>query len=387
MRRVTASRLPIIEACPASWALPHAVEEAGEPAQRGSAIHAFLAAVHTKGRDAALEAVPEEYRAACEVIDVERLPTHLAVEVAYAYDPERGSAREIGRDTGRDYSAARPGEIAGTADLVGLDGSDTVVIYDYKSGWSNQVAAREHAQLRALALMAARTHGASAARIGIIRLWESGVATYDVAELDAVDLDEVELELGRTLYEVRAAEHAIEQGRIPDTRPGPHCRYCPAAATCPSQTALVRQAVAAPAELDAMIGIALTPEIAARAYERIREVRAVIGRVEAQIYAMASREPIDLGGGKFLGLRTSERESIDGDKAMPLLRQSFGAEIAEAACEAKITKTRLRDALRIYATKTGAKLAQVEREAMAALRAEGAVEVKRSETIGEYDAA
>src|SRR5690606_37815558 len=187
MMPITMSRLPIVARCPASWALPHAEEaEPSEPSQRGTAIHAFLADVSERGRDAALERVPTEYRAACEVIDTDRIPLHLGAEVTFRLDLRSDEAQEIGRNIDRSTYADMdedPWVIYGTADLVGIGSDGVVVVYDYKTGWSEQDQAGDHWQLRGLALAAARAYGVSHARVGIIRVPETGTPSYDVAEI------------------------------------------------------------------------------------------------------------------------------------------------------------------------------------------------------------
>lgn len=391
MKPITMSRLPIVARCPASWALPHVEEaEASEPAKRGTAIHAFLADVSQHGRDAALDRVPDEYREACELIDTDRLPTHLAAEVSFRLNLEKGAARELGRDIGRQYAADRsdwtPACIDGTADLVGIDEeADAVVVYDYKSGWSPQDAAADHWQIGALALAAARAYDRSNARIGIIRLWETGHVTYDVATLDAFDLNRIEVDLCAALDRRADAILLIEEGRTPTVTTGRHCRYCPAFFACPAQVGLVRQVAAAPEALDAEIAALLTPENAAKAYHRIVEVQMVLDRVTKQVKALAEQTPIPLGNNRMLGLVEKKRETIVGDVALPVLKEHYGEDVAEAAAEVSITKTRLRDALKGYAQRTGGKIAHLEKEALKLLRANSGVEVSTSRTVAEYE--
>src|SRR5690606_19690363 len=284
MTPITMSRLPIVARCPASWALPHAEEaEPSEPSKRGSAIHAFLADVSKHGRDAALDRGPEEYRPACELIDTDRLPTHLAHEVAFRLNLRTGAARELGRNIDRNYELDRSDWdeycIDGTADLVGIDDEDdAVVVYDYKTGWSAQDDAADHWQVKALALAAAWAYGKSNARIGIIRVWETGKVSYSVAELDAFDLDVVAADLHRVLDARARALEDLRAGRTPSVTTGRHCRYCPAFYACPAQVALVRQAAAAPEDLERRLAELITPENAVLAYHRIVEVQMVLDR-------------------------------------------------------------------------------------------------------------
>lgn len=390
MKPITMSALPIVARCPASWALPHAREaDPSEPAERGSAIHAFLADVTKHGRDAALERVPEEFRPACELIDTDRLPTHLAAEVTFRLDLWGERAEEVGRDLDRSTYAKRTGEawvVYGTADLVGIDEeSDAVVVYDYKTGWSTQDDAADHWQIKALALAAAWAYGKANARVGIIRVWETGRVSYDVAELDTFDLEGAAEELNRILDARVKAGEDLREGLAPSVTTGRHCRYCPAFHSCPAQVALARQVAAAPYELDRQLAELITTENAAKAYHRIAQVQMVLDRVKKQIHALAEKEPIPLGNGRMLGPVERSRESIVGEKAMPILREHFGAEVAEAAIEISITKGRLKNALQSYAKQTGSKITHVERQALDLLRKSGGVSVSTSRMVAEYE--
>lgn len=383
-RAITMSRLPIVVPCPSSWALPHVTTEAGAPAKRGSAIHAFLAAVSEIGREKALASVPEEYQDACEAIDTERLPTHLAPEVAFLLDLETGEAEELGRDIDRRYPAdLGPMQIVGTADLVGIDeGSDAVVVYDYKTGWAAQEEAGLHWQIKSLALAAARAYGQSAARIGIIRVPETGRPSYDVAELDAFDLDAIEAELRRTLEKVAQAREAVEAGRTPDVHMGSHCRHCPAAYSCPGQVGLLRAVAVSPDVAEPALD-ELTPELAAEAYRRSQRIEEMLKRLRAQLEGVATRAPIPLGNGRELGPVTMRREKLFADVALPILREHYGEGVAKSAVELTTSKSAIRDALRPYAKRIDAKITHLEKEALELIRAADGVQVTESTRIAE----
>ena len=149
--------------------------------------------------------------------------------------------------------------------------------------------------------------------------------------------------------------------------------------------ALVRQAAAAPEDLERRFAELITPENAALAYHRIVEVQMVLDRVMKQIKALAEKAPIPLGNNRMLGSVERTRESIVAEKALPILRDHFGDEVARAAAEVSITKTRLRDALREYAQRTGEKLKHVEQQALELLRTSGGIQVSTSHTIAEYE--
>src|SRR5690606_5081630 len=128
----------------------------------------------------------------------------------------------------------------------------------------------------------------------------------------------------------------LRAGRTPSVTTGRHCRYCPAFYACPAQVALVRQAAAAPEDLERKLAELITHENAALAYHRIVEVQMVLDRVMRQIKALAEKAPIPLGNNRMLGSVERTRESIVADKALPILRDHFGDEVARAAAEVSI---------------------------------------------------
>ena len=68
--------------------------------------------------------------------------------------------RELSRGCSDRNYEARPGELPGRADVVGLEDAETVVVLDYKSGWRYLGEAVDSLQLLLYALMAARACGA-----------------------------------------------------------------------------------------------------------------------------------------------------------------------------------------------------------------------------------
>lgn len=377
---LTASAMSRAMMCAASCALPQ-VREEREDATRGTALHEYLANVSTMGL-AALALVPEEYRADCEALDLERLPVgagQWAAEVALAFHVPSGTARELGLGLARDYTAARDGEVCGTADVVGLT-EDAAAVVDFKSGWSDLGEAASLPQLRFLALAAARAYGKSKALVAIAPL-DRG-ASWGFMELDAVELDVIEAEVVRVRLAVSIAAAEISQGRTPRLSVGSWCRLCPAWASCPAQGALVRRMASEPTELERDIMTALTPESAAKAYGRIKAARAMLGRVESALYAWAALNPIPLGDGQVLGMVETSKEELDGAVTRRVLAERYGQAVADAAVEWHATKSAMKEALRAVAPK--GKLGATEKEALGAIREAGGVAVKTSTGVKEH---
>lgn len=388
MTRLSASKLEQALACPASLALPQ-VRSTNAAASKGTAVHAFLCACNRVGREAALAEVPGEYMAVCEAIDVESLPLgseSFAAEVSFALDIVTGKARELGRDTDRDYSAVSESEIPGTADVVGLsaDGSSAYVL-DWKTGYGAVTPAARNAQLAFLALAACRTYGCSEATVEIVRLQEHGKPWHDRARLDAFALDEFELRLRGLFAKVKDARRMVLHGETPTVYQGLQCRYCDAMPQCPATKSLVQLMAHDPMDMDRQIRSALTPENAAVAYERFKVAQQILARVGEAIYAFAREYPIALPSGKVLGEVVSSREQVKGAVARDVLKRLWGPEVADAACSFDSSKSAIRDALRGVAKEKGFTLKAVESQTLSEIAAAGGIESKQTRTVREHE--
>ena len=371
---ISGSTLGRVLLCPASAVLPQVGVDL-EAGHRGTAIHEYLASVPVLGREVALEQVLPEYRAACEAIDLERLPVAdseaWAAEVAWAYDPEADTARELGRGLGRAYGDLRPGEIPGTADVVAVT-PESVVVLDYKTGrMARRGRAADSMQLRLYALAAARAYGREHAIVALVHIDEDGGAWWDRAELDALDLDGLAAELRGLQGSVAAEAEHISAGGIARTVEGEHCRHCPALPHCPSRTRLA--AVLATGAEDA--APALTAETAPLVLERLEAIESVAKRVRESLELYARQQPVTLPSGEVFGPVALERETIDPARGALVLAQTFSERVALDAIESKqtMTKTRLKAALKHHAAESGEKIGALEKRALEAIRAAGAI--------------
>lgn len=396
-RLLTASSLQRIAVCAASAVLPK-VDSVNERAERGQAIHVFLENVLGLGPAEAIALVPEEHRPACAAIDLEALPldaAQWAAEVAYAFDVATGRAREIGRSIGRDYGSVGADEIVGTADVVGIFGkarlprsdimhsADRVFILDYKTGRTEVTRASRNWQLRYLALAASRAYGASFARVGLIHIHDDGTVLYDTAALDAFELDAVAEDLGAVHRRVKAAAAELAAGRPPAATTGDHCRWCPCLAYCPAQTALVRT-VAGEVDEGRELTPALTPETAARAWERVKSIKAAVKRAESALHTWAAGHPIALPSGLVLGPVETTREGVDGAIARAVLSELHGWEVADKACDWSTSKAAVERALRGIAAVTGGKITHLKAAALYAIRAAGGITTTTTTSVREH---
>ncbi len=375
---LTASGLERAAVCPPSCALPAVRGETSEAAERGTALHQFLANVGAMGRDEALRQVPDEWRESAAVIPVDALPLGQGLaEVPFAFDTLTKEARLL-KATGRDYRDLGPFEIAGTADWVGLT-PDRVVVLDYKSG-RNVTPARINPQLRFYALCAARVYNRDAATVGAVYLREGDPPWFDLAELDAFDLDAVAAEVADIHGRVVHAQELLNQGITPDVTVSEHCRYCNAYNSCPAKTGLIRYA-ATPQLAEQRIQ-SFMPDRVDEAYALYKGLAEVVKRAGAQFF-MYAREvgPIRTGNGKLLGPVTTTRETVtDARKARDLMRDGFGQELADIAVEPETSKTAIEGALKAHGVPPAGRRAFLD-----LLRAEGAITSKTTETVKEYE--
>lgn len=422
----TASGLSRDERCPPNRVLPQ-VQTNNPDALRGRAGHRFLELVGGgMSPTLALAEVPEEYQAMCADIDLEGLPLDLGEylqEVAFAFSLDTGEARELGRGLERDYSQVRPGEIAGTADVVHRD---CVEVYDYKFDSFEPTCPPpgNNPQLLFLALAAARLRGVDRARVTIIHIRPDGTHWEESDDLDAFDLDAFELRLRAIRAGVVAAQAIVARGLIPSVEQGPWCRYCPATAHCPAIAALLRAAAGEPEEVLALRGVvraddpeavhmltrelARHPEHAAKAYQRMRQVENALKVAKTALYLYASEQPIALDDGQVYGPVRTERKEWDGRKTRGAMLELHGPEVAEAACDYETSATAVARALRpIYEArkkgyeaaleafkaggKVGEKPARVTMKALTvaaeeAVREAGGISLKSSVSVKEHRA-
>lgn len=366
------SGLPRAFRCRASLLLPRIDRGSGAYAHKGHQVHGFLETAGKIGRADALAAVTDpDARALCEALELERLPlgdgVSWAAEVAYSLNLTTGEAQEVGRGIGRNYP--QDGGLHGTADLVALSADgETAIILDAKTGRGWIPPAAESEQLKALALMACRAHGASKARIGHLHLREDGSEWTDWAEMDAFDLDAFAASL-RMLAATTRGEPAE----------GPWCRYCPSLAHCPAKAKL---AVALGSGVP-FADSALTPELLPTVWARIKMARQLLDEVEAKVKEMALDHPVTLADGQVLGPDSDERDEIDSDKAADVLRDVYGQNAA-VAIQPTVTKKSIELLARLRKEREGVTVKDAKAEALELLRKHGAVTVRRKTVVREH---
>jgi RecB family exonuclease len=385
-RELSASGLHRALACPASAVLPH-VRETSPAATRGTVIHRYLEAIARGAKpEQALEAVPSEHRTVCEAIDVGALPAcdpeTFRSEVALAFDTATGWARELGSGISRAYAGLDPTEIPGTADVLGV-GRESVYVADYKSGFRPVPPARDNLQLRFLALAACRAHDRPRAVVAIIRLREDGTAWYDQAELSVEDLADTEGQLRTLVAGIERVGEQVFAGETPAVTLGEHCSYCPAKTHCPAYTGLIRHLAQSPDEVLEEISSRLTPELASQAYARLKVAEEALELAKKALQSYARETPIPLGGDMVYGEVETTRSSIDAEVAAGVLKEAYGAKVADAAIEQSVSQASIKRALEAAKPK-GKKVQAALEEVLAKLREAGGLTEKPVRMLKEH---
>lgn len=171
-----------------------------------------------------------------EHIDEKIIPAHEAfVELCKEY-----KLTDYEAETTMEHSE----DIGGTADFIAA-GKDVVCIGDWKFGDGISVSAENSAQGLFYAMLARNEipdmfEGRDRLLIAIIQPSNRGEETLKVWETDMTHLDEFEKQFHRAV-EIASKEDDGESRRVMPIA-GDHCKWCPAAPTCPAKTGLIIQA-------------------------------------------------------------------------------------------------------------------------------------------------
>lgn len=300
IRIPTGSSLARAIACPASCALP-ASRSTSAASIQGTANHTAIELAIVSGNLEALPAVARECIADGEIIAVER---------TYALDIANGTARHLGDRLERDYSGRREGEVCATIDLVVRLPSGRIRVVDWKSR-KRVTAVRDNWQMRAAALSALQ---AETSADGVA---EAVLAYLDDGETDGCEVDAFDATAWwRELRSLHSALHdAAAASRVHE---GPWCEYCEAAPFCPAKTRLAVAMLGELADIETQ-ALEMSLEQAGRAWDKAKDIEALLERVQRALRERAKREPLPLANGRRLALVESSRTSLDTAAAKALL--------------------------------------------------------------------
>jgi hypothetical protein len=384
MTFATGSGLERSMMCRASSVLHRSIDvEGSEASERGTQTHGYLERISdgmTAEESLAL-VEPEYHRERCASIDLDDLRDviNLAPEISFAYNPFTDTARVLGRGIKREYEAAGVtlDEIPLTVDLAGVDNPDAPsigVVVDYKDTWARLTPADRNWQMRGGALALSRAFDLDEVRVQLIYLRDNKRARRDRAVYTAADLAVFAAEV-RVRAELARADRATYEatGREPDSARGSWCRFCPSYHACSAQMSLVRAAVSRD-EFDDVTRVSpIPPDVIADAWRRLRDIKAPLKRLEAQLYAAAKERPVLLevlpdGGELWLGLTNVEGNlKIDPKIASDVVSEMLGPEALDEARKYTVTQKGLDIAIKARvprgygAAKLRAVLAEIEK--------------------------
>lgn len=344
--------------CSSSVALPHAHHES-EWTEQGSVLHFFLESCSSSDRETALAAVPDDYRDACAELNLEGLDAHLdlAAEVAFAYDYETDSARELGRGVGRIYDDVKPTEIPCTLDVVGVRTLPSGVVRglyaDWKTGWQNRRAISDVTQIDFGALCIARAYGCDLVEGQLIHVHEDFAPWVQRKVMEGFELDafaSLIRERAREWSELRAK---YQGGLVPrDFNTGPHCEGCPAREWCPAQSTMLRSVLSKDL-FDGALRMTPIPESAlVDVWNQIHAAQSVLSLLKSKLMAIAATRPVKLGRTETGEIRwlmkviTEGNEKLDGEAVFDVVAELHGEDAAYAATEIVTSKKLLEETLK-----------------------------------------
>ena len=355
-------------ACSAAYALPH-VDSTGDAAERGTAIHDFIATVLAEGREYALQyACSVEHQSDCEAIDtafVEALaaPDPAAkIETALIYDTVSDSVREVVGAGHREYGDVSAHEIPMTLDLVvHIAAERKARVYDWKSG-------RHHdpAQLRIAALAVARWLGVDTVEVAFAFLQSDG--SWQLAceqTFTAFDFDEIADEARTVVANVARDREALASGLMPVVSAGDHCGYCGAKGSCPEFTRATTALVPAmPRQLAPdEIGDTATDADCAYYWENLERAQRILDAYRDALERRARVEPFTLPTGEVVQAVETPKRYLK-PTALQVIRELRGDEYAWSV-----------------ATTTATALGKDAKTLMPELEQRGAVETKVSTSV------
>lgn len=379
------SRLGRAFECIGSAVLPRISEET-EFGIAGRWKHEFARAVKEgKPTDEALLLVPAEFREACGSLDSDALSglLELQAEVGFIYDVKTKKTRRC-----EDPREAGFTETFNRIDFAGIVDSVACVV-DIKTGFKDVEPAAKNWQLRGAALSLATEAGLTHARGAILYLREGQRARWDIAEYDQLQLDADSAELDELDNRIGKVKR---KGESPSLRRGEWCLNCPSKLFCPAFTAIIRMFVKDDVAAVGATKAMLTPELAAEARATAKLVHHALKNLDNALYSYARESGgIELPNGRVWGPHTVSRDEIDGVMAYEVLKETYGQDTAIAASKFDVSKERIYESMRAVqqaeldagATKKRP-LTELEREALAKLRAAGAITKVEKEVFEEH---
>ncbi len=243
---------------------------------------------------------------------------NVETEVAYAIDVRKETVRRIGRKLGRNYGHLSEDEIPLTVDVMGTRYGQAFV-YDWKSR-KRVTTASKNLQIRAGAVAVMKESGTSKV-LGALCYLDDG--EVDESVFDAFDAAAFFEEMRSLKARILAAKVLVDSGATPTVSAGPWCEYCPAMAYCPAQTRQALAMLGDLGEIEQQVAF-MTEEQVGKAWEKKRQIEAILERVDASLRLRAQQGVIPLSNGKRLALVDKTRRSFNKDRAIARIHELGG---------------------------------------------------------------
>lgn len=404
-RKPTGSKIHRIWQCPASAVLPQNSSEDHETRTepfrgRGHVVHGYLERVRPEGVDAALARVPADLQVMCRALDIDRLPTHLSCEVAFAWNWKARTSRELGRggalprkpDNAIDYDALGVDwscEVPVTVDVTGFaevmpPGSMESIrrgyIGDYKTGHTKYPRPGRFGQILIGAICIRAIENLDDVIGEVLYIDDEGECYPQRDLIDQWTLDSFERDLAEIMDDLPALE-ALFVANGPGAlakREGPHCDHCPAFKDCSAKTGLVKAMPEALLKLGAKrkpngdydlvwvpefgkdgkpkdgVGTwelqlapgAITVRNAAAVYEACERIEAMCRKMRDEVCGIAFHEPIPLSDGRVIERYVTKRSRTDGAVAAAVLEKHYPREKVLAKLDIGLSLGAIEDLVR-----------------------------------------
>lgn len=300
----TASGLERELRCPASAVISPVVNDSGEDAERGTAIHIFCRSViaGTPRAIALAQVSKAEWRETCEQIDFAVLcggVTNVRAEAAYRLNVETEQVTFLGLNLGRRYPERAANDVDGTNDFEGTRAITGLwSVTDIKTGFWPVTRCQDNPQMKFHALVLMLLHDVAQVEARVAYVAVDGQIGFDVHVFTRLELESYCDELRARGARIERANEALRAGRV-EVSAGSWCRWCSAAMACPKNTMLAHAMLLDLRGLHARWG-ALATEQKASVYAMAYEARDLADRIVQSMKELARIEPIALPAGKEL---------------------------------------------------------------------------------------
>lgn len=331
MNRLTASKLGLARHCLWPWASgiewPQSTTSA--EASLGVRFHSTAEQQVLGSTDLPVDADVAPLLAHCSKLISELQCCHCKTEQGVWYNNK--SAGLLDCSEHRDYSAAVPEALVGTADLIyedeRPDGDRCLVVADWKTGQQQHLgSAVDNAQLRFFAAALYTMYDCNRlVSVALFHVTPSGL-TEDIAHLDHDELCDCCFELEQLQERLASGAH--------DPAPGMHCteHYCPCIAQCP---AIAKDLAVVAPDLTAAI---TSPQHCGELVGRLAAAQKALEHIEAAIKAYAAeRGGVPLPDGRTWGPSEVSRETIQLTRSGYDTVLAVGAEDAVSMSMSKAT--------------------------------------------------